>query len=107
MGFGWWASLLEQRLNGQQAVAIQSLWRGGLATLVAVMPAVVLAILLQFLLEGWLWLLTQVAGVWLAISLRGLAEHGRAARGVGAVESRPLFAAAPRLDPDPLVLPGA
>jgi cobalamin biosynthesis protein CobD/CbiB len=34
--------------------------------------------LLQFLLEGWLWLLTQVAGVWLAISLRGLAEHGRA-----------------------------
>lgn len=78
VGFGRWASLLEQRLNDQPSFPTQSLLRGLLATLVAVMPAVVLAILLQFLLEGWLWLLTQVAGVWLAISLRGLAEHGRA-----------------------------
>ena len=76
VGFGRWASLLEHRLNDQQSFPAHSLLLGLLATLVAVMPAVVLAILLQFLLEGWLWLLTQVAGVWLAISLRGLAEHG-------------------------------
>ncbi|HCL39232.1 MAG TPA: cobalamin biosynthesis protein, partial [Marinobacter hydrocarbonoclasticus] len=78
VGFGRWASLLEHSLNGQQTVALNSWLRGLLATLVAVMPAVVLAILLQWLLEGWLWLLAQIAGVWLAISLRGLAEHGRA-----------------------------
>lgn len=63
-------------MNGQPQAAARSLCLGALATAIVVVPVLVLAVALQFWLGGWLWLVAQVAGVWLAISLRGLAEHG-------------------------------
>ncbi|PSF13363.1 cobalamin biosynthesis protein [Marinobacter fuscus] len=78
VGFGHWASLLEQALNTRAEERARSLGFGVLATLVAVLPVLSLALAFEYLLTGWLWLMIQVAGVWLAMSLRGLAEHGRA-----------------------------
>jgi len=77
-GFGRWASVAEAGLNGQPQAAARSLCLGALATAIVVTPVLALAVALQFWLGGWLWLVAQVAGVWLAMSLRGLAEHGRA-----------------------------
>lgn len=77
-GFGRWASVAEAGLNGQPQASARSLCLGALATAIVVTPVLALAVALQFWLGGWLWLVAQVAGVWLAMSLRGLAEHGRA-----------------------------
>lgn len=78
VGFGYWASLLEKAMNTRPAERVRSLWFGVLATLVAVLPVLSLALAFEYLATGWLWLLVQVAGVWLAMSLRGLGEHGSA-----------------------------
>ncbi|GGC68315.1 adenosylcobinamide-phosphate synthase CbiB [Marinobacter halophilus] len=78
VGFGRWASATEEKVNGQPQAAAKSLILGVFGTLAVITPVMVLATALQFWLSGWWWLLAQVAGVWLAISLRGLAEHGRA-----------------------------
>ncbi|MBE0486505.1 adenosylcobinamide-phosphate synthase CbiB [Marinobacter sp.] len=78
VGFGRWASATEVGLNGQPQAVARSLCLGVMATVIAITPVLALAIALQFWLGGWLWLVAQVAGVWLAMSLRGLAEHGRA-----------------------------
>jgi len=76
VGFGRWASATEAGLNGEPQAAARSLCLGVLATAIVVTPVLAMAVALQFWLGGWLWLAAQVAGVWLAISLRGLAEHG-------------------------------
>lgn len=75
VGFGALASAVERRLNRPQGSTIG---RGLLALLVVITLPMAVAIVLQWLLPmPWL----TVAGalvLWLAMSLRGLAEHGEA-----------------------------
>lgn len=78
VGFGGLATALEKRLNTAPERPWRSLPAGIAAVLLLTVPLLCLAIWISVALHG-LWLiLTQAMVLWLAISLRGLAEHGQA-----------------------------
>lgn len=75
VGFGRLAATLEQRLNTPPDRGIA---RGALAAGVLLLPIAALAWLLIWSLPGFLVPVAEVLGLWLALSLRGLKEHGLA-----------------------------
>lgn len=77
VGFGRAASAIEQRCNINSARPWQSLLAGFTALLLLTLPVVAVALWFTAALEGLWLLLAQAAVLWLAISLRGLTEHGR------------------------------
>jgi adenosylcobinamide-phosphate synthase len=78
VGYGRVVTAVEKRFNTDPAAARQSLWVGWLALLIVTLPILGVAVWLATALAG-LWLLVaQALVLWLAISLRGLSEHGRA-----------------------------
>ena len=75
VGFGNLASRLEWRLNRHPGAG---LWRGLLAVTVLIVPLTLMAWMLICLAPSWLVPVLEVIGLWLALSLRGLREHGLA-----------------------------
>ena len=75
VGFGQLAAILEQRFNRDPE---QGRKPGVIALVLAVVPVVLLTMVLVWLLPPSLQLVVEALGLWLAMSLRGLAEHGRA-----------------------------
>ena len=78
VGFGNLVVWVERLLNSHPEQPARSLWVGGLGVLILCVPFVGLALAAELWLEGWPLLVVQTSGVALAVSLRGLAEHGRA-----------------------------
>jgi len=78
VGFGNLVARMERLLNSQPDQSARSLCAGGLGVLILCLPFVGLALAAELWLEGWPLLVVQTSGVALAVSLRGLAEHGRA-----------------------------
>ncbi|HZJ93429.1 MAG TPA: adenosylcobinamide-phosphate synthase CbiB [Thiopseudomonas sp.] len=78
VGFGRLVSALEKTCNTSPARPQQSLLAGLAALLLLTLPMLAVAVWVSSVLDG-LWLIVaQAVTVWLAISLRGLAEHGQA-----------------------------
>lgn len=75
VGFGRLASWLEKRWN---VGAPGSVLKGAVALVSLVLPVVICITALLVLLPGWASWLLQVAGLWLVIGARSLADHGRA-----------------------------
>ncbi len=75
VGFGTLANGLEQRLNRAGGMAV---WLGAAAVAVLVVPIVVAVQAIAWGLPQPLSLLFSALVLWSALSLRGLAEHGRA-----------------------------
>lgn len=78
VGFGRLVAAVENRLNIAPENPRRSLPVGLLAVLLLTVPMLVSAVWVSVALEGLLLMLTQAVMLWLAISLRGLAEHGQA-----------------------------
>lgn len=78
VGFGNLVVRMERLLNRQPDQPARSFRAGGLGVLILCVPFVGLALAAEVWLEGWTLLVTQVVVLALAVSLRGLAEHGRA-----------------------------
>ncbi|XKH02372.1 adenosylcobinamide-phosphate synthase CbiB [Marinobacter nauticus] len=78
VGFGNLVVWVERLLNSHPEPPARSLWVGGLGVLILCVPFVGLALAAEVWLDGWTLLVTQVVVLALAVSLRGLAEHGRA-----------------------------
>ena len=98
VGFGNLAAGLERRLN---CAPRHGIGRGLLAVLLLLAPLTLLAWLVVHLVPSWLVPALEALGLWLALSLRGLREHGLAVaeplerqdltgarRAVGAIVSR-------------------
>ncbi|WP_303290101.1 adenosylcobinamide-phosphate synthase CbiB [Marinobacter sp. SS5-14b] len=81
VGFGRGAAVLEHWLNRQPKQPGRSLAGGLLGVVLLTAPVVALIGLLPNVLHGGLWLAVQVIVLWSALSLRGLAEHGKAVSG--------------------------
>ncbi|WP_323750361.1 adenosylcobinamide-phosphate synthase CbiB [Marinobacter sp.] len=81
VGFGHAVALIERSLNRCPQKSGPSIVSGGLAAVLLMVPVVALALAAQALLTGWVALVVQVVVLWLAIALRGLAEHGKAVSG--------------------------
>lgn len=78
VGFGWIVSAVEKHCNTNPARPLQSLLAGAAALLCVTLPIVAVAVWMSTVLNG-LWLIVaQAVVLWLALSLRGLTEHGRA-----------------------------
>ena len=78
VGFGWIISVVEKYCNTNPARPLQSLLAGAAALLCVTLPIVAVAVWISTVLNG-LWLIVaQAVALWLALSLRGLTEHGRA-----------------------------
>jgi adenosylcobinamide-phosphate synthase len=75
--FGGWAAWLERKLNRIGSPKL-SQFRGGLAALLLVIPLVMLVAVASWWLPLPVVFVLDVVGLWLALSLRGLAEHGQA-----------------------------
>lgn len=75
VGFGWLAGRLEARLNRPGSAPV---WRGLVAVLLAVVPLTAAAALVFALLPPSGQLVWASVVLWLALSLRGLTEHGEA-----------------------------
>ncbi|MFL1407358.1 adenosylcobinamide-phosphate synthase CbiB [Marinobacter sp. M1N3S26] len=75
VGFGTLASRLEWRLNRNPGAGF---WRGLLAVTVLIVPLTLIAWLMVCLAPSWLVPVLEAVGLWLALSLRGLREHGLA-----------------------------
>jgi len=78
VGFGRLATALEKRFNTAPGMPLRALFSGMLAVLLATVPMLALTIWASVRLDGLLLMLVQAVALWLAISLRGLSEHGRA-----------------------------
>ncbi len=78
VGFGRAVVWFEHRFNRRPQQAGRSVALGGISAVLLIAPVVAVAVLLQELLSGWAALWVQAAVLWLAIALRGLAEHGKA-----------------------------
>jgi len=78
VGFGNLVVRMERLLNRRPDQPARSFWAGWLGVLILCVPLVGLALAAELWLEGWPLLVVQTSGVALAVSLRGLAEHGRA-----------------------------
>lgn len=76
VGFGRWAASVEKRLNTAQENPQRSVPAGILAVLLVTVPVLILAVWVSLVFGGLLLMLAQVVALWLAISLRGLTEHG-------------------------------
>src|SRR5690606_28601765 len=78
VGFGRGAAALERWLNRQPERSCRSLAGGILGVVLLTAPVMAVAWLLSNVLNGWAWLAAQVIVLWSALSVRGLAEHGKA-----------------------------
>jgi len=78
VGFGRVVVWIERRFNRRPQQPGRSVVRGGIAVVLLTMPLVAVAMVLQELLSGRDALGVQAVVLWLAIALRGLAEHGKA-----------------------------
>ncbi|WP_417501424.1 adenosylcobinamide-phosphate synthase CbiB [Marinobacter sp.] len=78
VGFGRLATALEKRLNTAPQDPFRSLLAGLFSVFLLTAPLLGLVIWLSVKLDGVLLMLVQAVALWLAISLRGLAEHGKA-----------------------------
>lgn len=78
VGFGKAVSAVERWLNKAPAQSGQSLLRGGMGLGLLVLPLVIVAIVFARVAPAWLLLITEVLVLYLALSIRGLAEHGLA-----------------------------
>ena len=76
VGFGRIVSAVEKRWNTQPENASRSMLVGSAALLLVTLPIVAIAVWISVVLDG-IWLIAvQALALWLAISLRGLTEHG-------------------------------
>ena len=78
VGFGRMVTAIEKQFNTQPARPWQSMLKGSAALLLVTLPILGVAVWLSIRLDGLLLMLAQAVTLWLAISLRGLTEHGRA-----------------------------
>lgn len=78
VGFGQMVVGVEQRLNRHSDRPARAVAAGLLGVVVLCLPVVMLAFFAEAWLEGWLLLAVQAVVLSLALSMRGLAEHGRA-----------------------------
>lgn len=78
VGFGHVVTAVERWLNKAPAKSGQSLIRGGLGVALLVLPLIIAAIVLTIIAPAWLLLTIEILVLYLAISVRGLAEHGLA-----------------------------
>lgn len=78
VGFGRMVSTVEKVLNTAPEKSQRSLSAGGVAVLLVTVPGLILAIWVSLVLDGLVLVLAQAVALWLAISLRGLTEHGQA-----------------------------
>ena len=78
VGFGKAVAAVERWLNKVPAQPGQSLIRGSLGVGLLVLPLVIPAIAFTQVAPGWLLLIAEVMVLCLALSIRGLAEHGLA-----------------------------
>ncbi|UQG62754.1 adenosylcobinamide-phosphate synthase CbiB (plasmid) [Marinobacter sp. M3C] len=77
VGFGRLVTVVEKRFNIAPENPRLSLPAGFLAVLLLTVPLLCLAVWVSVTLDGLLLMLAQAVALWLAISLRGLTEHGR------------------------------
>lgn len=75
VGFGALVNRVEARLNKPGG---SNVLRGLLALVLVITPILLISVALELFLPLWLKALVAVGVVWLALSLRGLAEHGQA-----------------------------
>ncbi|MEX2475758.1 adenosylcobinamide-phosphate synthase CbiB [Marinobacter sp.] len=78
IGFGRLAGVVERWLNRSPMHRGLSLSLGLLGVLIIVLPVLMMAELLRWTFNEWAYLLLQVVVLYLALSIRGLTEHGRA-----------------------------
>ena len=78
VGFGCLVTAIEKQCNIHPARPWQSMLKGLAALLIVTLPVLVVAVWLAMVLDGWWLLVAQAVVLWLAISLRGLTEHGLA-----------------------------
>ncbi|MDY0248515.1 MAG: adenosylcobinamide-phosphate synthase CbiB [Pseudomonas sp.] len=78
VGFGQIVTAIEKQFNTHAARPWQSMLSGTAALLLVTLPILGAAVWLAMLLDGLWLLLAQAIVLWLAISLRGLTEHGLA-----------------------------
>ena len=78
VGFGRMVTAIERQFNTHSARPWQSILKGSAALLLVTLPILGVAVWLSKLLDGFWLLITQVIVLWLALSLRGLSEHGLA-----------------------------
>jgi len=78
VGFGRLAGLVERGLNRSPRHSGPSIISGLLGVLIIVLPVLAVAELLRWMLSEWPYLLLEVVVLYVALSIRGLMEHGRA-----------------------------
>jgi len=78
VGFGRMVTAIERQFNTHSARPWQSILKGSAALLLVTLPILGVAVWLSMLLDGFWLLITQAIVLWLALSLRGLSEHGLA-----------------------------
>lgn len=78
VGFGRFAGLVEQRLNRLPEHKGRSISLGLLGVLIVVIPVPMAAEALKWAADGWAYLLLEALVLYLALSIRGLTEHGQA-----------------------------
>lgn len=78
VGFGRVVTAIERQFNTHPARPWQSILKGSAALLLVTLPILGVAVWLSILLDGFWLLITQAIVLWLALSLRGLSEHGLA-----------------------------
>ena len=78
VGFGRVVTAIERQFNPHPARPWQSILKGSAALLLVTLPILGVAVWLSMLLDGFWLLITQAIVLWLALSLRGLSEHGLA-----------------------------
>lgn len=78
VGFGRFAGLVEQRLNRLPEHKGRSISLGLLGVLIVVIPVLMVAAALKWATDGWAYLLLEALVLYLAVSIRGLTEHGQA-----------------------------
>ena len=78
VGFGRMVTAIERQFNTHSARPWQSILKGSAALLLVTLPILGVAVWLSKLRDGFWLLITQAIVLWLALSLRGLSEHGLA-----------------------------
>lgn len=76
VGFGHMVAIVEKRLNSQPQRPCQSVVLGCLATALLTLPVVSFALGLSAILDAWALAIIEVLVLYLALSIRGLSEHG-------------------------------
>ena len=78
VGFGRMVTAIEKQFNTHPTRPWQSMLKGSAALLLVTLPILGVAVWLSMLLDSFWLLITQAIVLWLALSLRGLTEHGLA-----------------------------